>query len=94
MRLTMKPGMSRAAIVVLPNRWASSIVVWYRGVRGRQAAHDLDQLHDRHRVHEVHADHPIGPPEAAASLVIEIDEVFDARMPRAGRPPRLLTARA
>jgi hypothetical protein len=27
-RLTMKPGMSRAAIVVLPKRWASSIVAW------------------------------------------------------------------
>ena len=50
-------------------------------VAGRQAADDLDQLHQRHRVHEVHADHAIRAASTAPpSLVIEIDDVFDARI--------------
>ena len=56
-----------------------------RGLEGRvvggDAADQLDQLHHRHRVHEVHADEACsGRSVAAASRVIEIDEVLVAIM--------------
>ena len=53
----------------------------HRRVRRRLAANELDERHERHRVHEVHAEHAIGrvrTPRRAA--VIEIDDVFDARI--------------
>ena len=57
MRLTRKPGAS----LLRDHRLAEAHrEVAHRGVglvRGREAAHDLDELHHRHRVHEVHADH-------------------------------------
>ena len=35
-------------------------------LRRRDAADDLDQLHDRHRIHEVHADDALRPPRGRA----------------------------
>ena len=78
-RFTMKPGESLEVTVVLPKRFASATTVVGR-VGGRQAADDLDELHQRHRVHEVHPDDRSGRPVAAASAVIEIDDVFEARI--------------
>ena len=59
-RLEMKPG----GVVDLDGR----LVQLLReredrvegGLRGLQAANDLDQLHHRHRIEEVHADHLLG----------------------------------
>jgi hypothetical protein len=83
--------MSRAATVVLPKRCASSIVVWY-------VASDVGRPRTISTSFMIGTGFmkcmPItrsGRPEAAASLVIEIDEVFDARM-HSGRVtlPRLV----
>ena len=55
-----------------------------RLVRGLHGADHLDELQHRHRVEEVHADHPVGPAVAAASDVIGIDDVFEARIASGG----------
>ena len=50
-----------------------------RRVARQQPADQLDQRHDRHRIEEMHADEALRTRRcAAASAVIEIDEVFVA----------------
>ena len=48
-------------------------------------ANHFHQLHHRHRIHEVHANDLVRSLVAAPSLVIEIDEVFEARIVSARR---------
>ncbi len=78
-RFETKPGASFTSTGVFPSFSAEP----HRLVgllRGRQPADHLDQLHHRHRIEEVHPDDVVGARVTAASLVMEIDDVFDARI--------------
>ena len=78
-RLTTKPGAvlhdDRRLAQALGDSASAAATVASVGL---QPADQLDQRHHRHRVEEVHADERSpGRDVAAASLVIEIDDVFD-----------------
>ena len=77
----MNPGVDVAYTGVLPH--ASAVANSVSATAGDVArpAHDLDQRHQRRRIEEVHADDPVRDASSRrASAVIEIDDVFDARM--------------
>ena len=80
MRLTTKPGTSRAGDRLLLDRLGEV----QRGgdglLGGVVALDDLDQRHDRGRVEVVEADDLVGPLVASPISVIDSDDVFEARI--------------
>ena len=89
----MNPGRSGAVIGSFPSDCANAMVVSIGLVARRQRADHLDQLHQRHRVEEVKPAEAVRPRVAAASSVMQSDEVFDSKIgalhPREPRRPRM-----
>jgi len=81
----MKPGKSRTSTGVLSSASARSRTVANVASGRRDAANHLDQLHHRHRVHECIPMTRSGFDVTAPRTVIEIDDVFDARIVSGGR---------